>query len=178
MKTLPPILYLLLFTSSLFASENNPCKKENGQLYCESATLDHYNGHGLVNLNTSTINHNCQIKGILTAKQTTMGTLCITGQGFLDHVKVLNQVKINGTLEINQTQILGTIKANSDHIKATASQLKKVEISAHYHTPSLYLSEATTVDGDIVFIGMPGRVLASADSQLAGKVVNGEWIKQ
>ncbi len=81
-------------------------------------------------------------------------------------------ITVHGPLQIKYSEILGQINV-SGPINVSSAKLGAILINKQFSSQKISLKNGSSVRGNIVFLGSPGVVFKSADSTIAGKVING-----
>lgn len=85
-------------------------------------------------------------------------------------------ITVRGPLQVKSSEILGQVDV-SGPIDASNTKLGAIQINKQFTSQKISLKEHTHVQGDIVFLGLSGVVFKSADSNIAGKVINGRVVE-
>lgn len=104
------------------------------------------------------------------------GTNTYDGPTFCSHT-TLSSINARGPLQLEQTKITGKTDV-SGPIKAKKSNLQDVVLENNLSVETVTLSDNTTVNGDITFLGREGIVYLENGSTIKGKVVNAKVINQ
>lgn len=81
-------------------------------------------------------------------------------------------ITVRGPLQVKNSEILGQITV-SGPIEALNTKLGGIQIKRQFTSQKITLKDHSRVDGNIVFLGLPGVVDKTDDSMITGKVING-----
>jgi len=85
----------------------------------------------------------------------------------------LDSIIVRGPFSANHTKVLGKTDI-SGPVQSGDSQFQDVIIHSSLSRTKVILSQNTTVNGDLVFEGVKGRVYIDKTSKVTGKIVNAE----
>jgi len=169
MKIQIGILIATLITSPAFAQQK--CAEVQGNMVVKKVTMKCLSVKGTADFDHTTILHDLQVKGTLSANSATLGSVNVTGKTSL-HNSVINGVtQITGFLEAFDTTFKDKIQLLGPDAVFENSKTKGIEVLEK--AKSVIHLKNTTVDGDIVFTHQKG-IVENTNSTIQGKIIGGK----
>jgi len=120
----------------------------------------------LLSYNAAAAN-NCSVLGVHEPN-----TNIYDGPTWCENTKLSNLI-VRGPLSISHSNVLGTTDI-SGPVQSKNATFHKVVIHSSLSQQKVILSQKTTVNGDLIFVGVRGKVFVDKSSKVTGKIVNAE----
>jgi hypothetical protein len=121
------------------------------------------------------------VVGPLDVAYANIDSMEVAGEANLNESTVNANVVVSGVLNSKNGDFEGDVKITSDKAIFTGSSIKgSLTVTSPEKTPIVELHCGSTISGSVMFIGKPGVIKKSADSEISGKVKNGviELVKE
>ena len=169
--------YAALVAVGGFSLEASPvCHTYPGMMRCGAGQVEKIAFVGQVNLMNTIVQNDTDVKGMLSANQASFNEVLVHGKADLLNTKVKGLFHIDGYLSANNS-VFHTILANTNKMKLFSSVVDSIQIQSTSQSSELHLHGQTQVNGNIEFLGYPGKVYRSSGVTLNGRVLGAEVIE-
>jgi cytoskeletal protein CcmA (bactofilin family) len=161
------LVTLVLLPLSVFATAKS-CRFGN-------SVMANVTCYGPADMNKTTVTKDIQIEGPLNGVNVTLGSMTVDGPVELHESVVNGLVDVNGFMTAHKVDFHGNMAIETGDMTLDHSSVEgSIKMTSNITNQVVNLECGATVSGSIKFIGHPGVVTLTEDSNIQGRVYNGE----
>lgn len=155
------------------APQQTICTRQGGEVVCGEGIQKTVNGSGVVRISKTKVEDKLAVKGRALITDAEIHHLKVCGEAMIRNSQVSGASTIAGVLTCHGTIFGQTVEISTDYLRAERSKFTDIIVKTDSTNGCIYLLEKTSIGGNIVFKGMPGKVIISPDSEVKGRIING-----
>ena len=155
------------------ATPQTGCVRKGGEMICSEGAQKVINGSGVVRINSTKVEDKVVVKGRALINNAEIRDLKVYGEAMINHGVINGKSEIAGVLTCQNTSFKQPLEISTDYIRAEKSSFNDIIIKTESPNGIFYMLGKTSVSGNVVFQGAPGKVVVSTDSVIKGKIING-----
>ena len=174
------IIAIATLLTSITAAAGPVCQYNPGETRCGEGTVADVHANGTANLNGTTVTGDTIVNGTLHSHGAKLARVDVNGSACIKDSQVSQTAMINGTLKSQHSTFASDIRLGSTLSTLDHTNTVNIDVTADSsgHDQLIYVSDASTVQGDITFNSGKGIVYLSKDSKITGQVRGGKIINK